>query len=178
MKKNIFAIIGSASKNSSNLRLVEKIAALSDKDFNFIIFDRLAELPHFNPELSLENTPQEVLDFRAAVLQADGILISTPEYIFSIPSGLKNAIEWCVATTVFSGKPLGIITASASGIKGHEELQLIMSTLETTYNENTLLLIQGIKSKIDTSGNITDTKTAQQLEAFVKAFQVLVRILP
>ncbi|TCC87869.1 NADPH-dependent FMN reductase [Pedobacter hiemivivus] len=178
MKKNIFAIIGSASKQSSNLRLVEKIAALADDDFNFIIFDRLAELPHFNPELSLENTPQEVLNFREAVLKADGILICTPEYIFSIPSGLKNAIEWCVATTVFSGKPLGIITASASGVKGHEELQLIMSTLETTYNERTLLLIQGIKGKFDAAGNITDQKTEQQLDAFVKAFQDLVTILP
>ncbi|TKC62186.1 NAD(P)H-dependent oxidoreductase [Pedobacter hiemivivus] len=178
MKKNIFAIIGSASKQSSNLRLVEKIAALADDDFNFIIFDRLAEMPHFNPELSLENTPQEVLNFREAVLKADGVLICTPEYIFSIPSGLKNAIEWCVATVVFVGKPLGIITASASGVKGHEELQLIMSTLETTYNESTLLLIQGIKGKFDAAGNITDQKTEQQLVAFVKAFQELVTILP
>lgn len=174
MKKHIFAIIGSASKNSSNLRLVEKIATLSDEDFNFTIFDSLAALPHFDPELSLENTPQEVLNFREAILKADGILISTPEYIFSIPSGLKNAIEWCVATTVFSGKPLGIVTASASGIKGHEELQLIMSTLDTRFNEHTLLLIPGIKGKIDAAGNITDRNTERELKVFVKTFQDLV----
>lgn len=74
-------------------------------------------------------------------------MISTPEYIFSIPSGLKNAIEWCVSTNVFSDKPLGLITASANGLKGHEVLQMIMRTLETRFNENTLLLIQGIKGK-------------------------------
>nr|WP_121273246.1 NADPH-dependent FMN reductase [Pedobacter schmidteae] len=176
MKKNIFAIIGSASKNSSNLKLVQKIEALTKNELNFQVFDELAALPHFDPELSLENTPQEVLNFREAILKADGILISTPEYIFSIPSGLKNAIEWCVATTVFSGKPLGIITASASGIKGHEELQLIMSTLETQFNKNTLLLIQGVKGKFDVAGNITDRNTEQELEAFVKAFQDLAGI--
>lgn len=174
MKKNIFAIIGSASKNSSNLKLVEKIAELTQEEFNIRIFDNLSELPHFNPELSIKNTPQEILNFRDAILKADGLLICTPEYIFSIPSGLKNAIEWCVSTTVFSGKPLGIITASASGIKGHEELQLIMHTLETRFNESTLLLIQGIKGKLQ-NGNIVDAKTLNDLNYFINSFKTLNR---
>jgi chromate reductase len=172
MKKNIFAIVGSASKNSSNLKLVERIAELTQAEFNFTIFDSLTELPHFNPELSVENTPLEILNFRETILKADGLLICTPEYIFSIPSGLKNAIEWCVSTTVFSGKPLGLITASASGLKAHEELQLIMRTLETKFNECTLLLIQGIKGKFE-NGNIVDTKTVNDLNVFIKGFKDL-----
>src|SRR5512138_1199386 len=115
MKKNIFAIIGSASRNSSNLKLVILIAEQTKKVFDFTIFDRLSELPHFNPESSIGQTPAAVLEFRDRIAGADAVLICTPEYVFSIPSGLKNAIEWCVATTVFSKKPVGLITASASG---------------------------------------------------------------
>ena len=173
-QKNIFAIIGSASKNSSNLKLIRMIAELSKDALNITVFENLAALPHFDLERSTENTPQAILDFRNELLKADGILISTPEYIFSIPSGLKNAIEWCVSTTVFSKKPIGLITASASGVKAHEELKLIMKTVETIFTEETTLLIQGIKGKIDQQGNINDSKTQKELNDFTKAFITLV----
>jgi chromate reductase, NAD(P)H dehydrogenase (quinone) len=173
-KKNIFAIIGSASENSSNLKLVNKIAELTQEYFNVTVFDSLALLPHFNAELSIEHTPQTILDFREMILKADGILICTPEYVFSIPSRLKNAIEWCVATTVFSQKPLGIITASANGQKGHEELKLIMKTVEANFTEATTLLIPGIKSKIDEEGNILDAHIQGKLAGFVQSFRELV----
>ncbi|WP_363317949.1 NAD(P)H-dependent oxidoreductase [uncultured Algibacter sp.] len=45
------------------------------------------------------------MDFRNKIENADGIVICTPEYVFSIPSGLKNTIEWCVSTNAFSNKP-------------------------------------------------------------------------
>jgi NAD(P)H-dependent FMN reductase len=173
-KKNIFAIIGSASENSSNLKLVNKIAELTKEDFIVTVFDSLALLPHFNAELSIGHTPQTILDFREMILKADGILICTPEYVFSIPSRLKNAIEWCVATTVFSQKPLGIITASASGQKGHDELKLIMKTVEANFTEATTLLIPGIKSKIDEEGNILDKHTQEKLSSFIESYRELV----
>jgi len=174
MKKNILAIIGSASKNSSNLKLVQRIAALTQDYFEIIIFDRLSSLPHFDPELSVGNTPQIISDFRQLIQESNGVIICTPEYVFSIPGSLKNAIEWCVATTVFSRKPVGLITASASGEKGHEELKLIMRTIEALFTEDTTLLIKGIKGKITESGNITDDKTNEQLVAFITAFKKLV----
>lgn len=174
MKKNILAIIGSASGNSSNEKLVELIARQANDFFNITVFNQLKSLPHFDPLLSIENPPAEVVNFRKKIETADAILISTPEYIFSIPSGLKNAIEWCVATTVFTDKPLGIITASAHGEKGHEELQMIMKTVMAKFTNNTTLLINGIKGKINEEGKITDTATETALCKFVEAFRELV----
>ncbi len=170
-KKNVLAIIGSASRNSANQKLIDNLAHLAKADFNLMIYNVLKDLPHFDPELSIDDTPKSVLAFRQAVEQADGLLICTPEYIFSIPAGLKNAIEWCVSTTVFSGKPTGLITASLSGHKGHEELQLIMKTLLTVFTSETTLLIPGVKGKINANGEITDAKTVQELEAFVESFK-------
>jgi NAD(P)H-dependent FMN reductase len=172
--KKIFAIVGSASRQSANLRLVEQIARLTQDEWRLEIFDTLSSLPHFNPEQSLANTPTPIMEFRKAIETADAVLICTPEYVFSIPSGLKNAIEWCVATTVFSEKPVGLITAAASGIKAHEELQLIMKTIQAHFTEETTLLIPGIKTKVDTEGNIRNEQTKQQLLQFIASFEKII----
>jgi NAD(P)H-dependent FMN reductase len=172
-KKHILAIIGSASSNSANLKLVEKIASMTSNEFIFTIFNNLKTLPHFDPELSSENPPKQIIEFRKSIDEADGIIICTPEYVFSIPSGLKNAIEWCISTTIFSNKPCGIITASANGQKGHEELQLIMRTAMTKFTKETTLLIQGIKSKFDEQNNLIDIETTEKLGGFIDAFKLL-----
>jgi chromate reductase, NAD(P)H dehydrogenase (quinone) len=173
-RKNILVIIGSASRNSANQKLIDNFAGLTAEDFNLTIYNHLKSLPHFDPELSIDNTPKPVIEFRKAIDNSDGIIICTPEYIFSIPSGLKNAIEWCVSTTVFSGKPIGLITASASGQKGHEELQLIMKTVMSIFTEETTLLIQGVKGKINEQGQITDVETLQDLEKFIHSYKRLI----
>jgi chromate reductase len=174
-KKNVFVIIGSASKNSANQKLVDSFADLSKDDFNLTIFNDLKTLPHFDPELSIDSPPKLIADFRNAIDRADGIIICTPEYVFSIPSGLKNAIEWCVSTTVFSDKPVGLITASADGRKAHQELQLIMKTIMTKFTHETTLLIQGVKGKINEDGIITDNKTKDDLASFVTAYKTLIK---
>ena len=173
-KKNIFAINGSASQNSSNLAILTWVAQLGKLEFDFKILDDLTRLPHFKTELTDNNVPERIVEFRNQIENADGIIICTPEYVFSIPSGLKNAIEWCVSTTVFSNKPIGLITASASGEKAHEELKLIMKTVETKFTEETTLLIQGVKGKVNKSGQITDGKTENELKNFVRSFNKLV----
>lgn len=172
--KNVIVLIGSASTSSANHKLMDYIQSEARNFFHITIYDRLKTLPHFDPEQSIENVPSEITELRNLIHYADGVIISTPEYVFSIPSGLKNAIEWCVATTVFSGKPLGIITASTSGIKGHEELQLIMRTLTATFTPETTLLIKGVKGKIDTDGKIIDTETKERLKHFTKALFSLI----
>ncbi|MCZ8215598.1 MAG: NAD(P)H-dependent oxidoreductase [Cyclobacteriaceae bacterium] len=173
-KKKILAIIGSASTNSTNLKLVEQIKTLTNEYFDLTIYNDLKNLPHFDPQLSSDHPPLQIIEFRKSIEQADGIIICTPEYIFSIPSGLKNAIEWCIATTVFMDKPTGLITASAHGQKGHEELQMIMQTAMANFTNETTLLIQGVSGKFDQQGNLLDTETKRQLQSFTEAFKNLV----
>jgi len=173
-KKTIFVINGSASHDSSNKKLIDHIWELCKEDFDLKIFNGLKALPHFDPELSTDDPPYSITAFRKEIEYADGVLICTPEYVFSIPSGLKNAIEWCVSTTVFSDKPTGLITASASGEKGHEELKLIMRTIMAKFTNETTLLIQGIKGKINEEG-ISDKKTEEDLKKFIEAFKKLVK---
>lgn len=172
-KKNIFVIIGSASNDSTNEKLIHHISTLTANYFNLDIYRDLKSLPHFDPELSIVAPPVIVVDFRDRVRKADGIIICTPEYVFSIPSGLKNAIEWCISTTIFTDKPTGLITASANGQKGHEELQLIMKTVMAKFNSGTTLLIPGVKAKMN-NNEITDSRTKKQVEDFVESFKQIV----
>jgi chromate reductase, NAD(P)H dehydrogenase (quinone) len=115
--------------------------------------------------------PNSVRDFRQKIEQADGVLISTPEYVFSIPGILKNALEWTVSTIVFNEKPTAVITAASSGNAAHESIQLILKTIGAYFDENTAVLIQSPKSKMNDNGEITDAKTLELLANLISSFQ-------
>lgn len=172
MKKiKILAITGSTRKNSSNYKILRYISENIGSGFEVEIFEDLAELPHFNPDLDTENPPEHVRSFRNKITEADGVIICTPEYVFSLPGSLKNALEWCVSTTIFSNKNTGLITASASGEMAHEQLILIMKTLGIKFEENTQLLIQGIRGKINEEGTIIKEETTIALIDFIQNFE-------
>ena len=170
-KAKIFAITGSTRKNSSNFKILKFISENINSQFEVEIFEDLEAIPHFNQDLDHEFPPEKVISFRNKIVQADGILICTPEYVFSLPGSLKNALEWCVSTTIFSNKKAGLITASASGEMAHEQLLLIMKTLEANFEESNQLLIQGVRGKIDETGKIVNLQTLESLQLFINNFQ-------
>lgn len=165
--KKIFAISGSTRKNSTNEKILRYIAEIYQEDLAIEIFDGIDKLPHFIPG---ENPPAEVKEFRGKIQSADGVLFCTPEYVFSLPGSLKNAIEWTVSTTVFSNKPVAFIVASASGEKAFESLRLILTTIEARISENSTLLIQGAKGKMDENGHISDQFTRENIGNMVESF--------
>jgi len=167
----ILAITGSTRKNSSNYKILKYISEEIKPEFEVEIFEDLADIPHFNPDLDNENLPKEVKDFRNKITSADGVIICTPEYVFSLPGSLKNALEWCVSTTIFSSKKTGLITASASGEMGHEQLILVMKTLEAKFDDSTKLLIQGVRGKINEEGKIINEETEIALLSFINSFE-------
>ncbi len=168
-KKKVVAISGSTRKNSSNESILRYIAQTFSESIALEIYDNIKELPYFNPDLDTETPPKSVIEFRNKIAQSDGIIICTPEYIFSLPGILKNAIEWNVSTTLFSNKPVAIIVASASGEKAFEVLNLIMTTIESKIAKNSKLLIKGIKGKIGKEGEITDPDTMNEIKVLVES---------
>lgn len=167
-RKKIVIIIGSATKNSSNLKLMEK-ALEQNHHSDFIVYDDLSILPHFDTERTDIHTPAEVLKIREDINTSAGVIFSTPEYIFSIPSRIKNLLEWCVSTTIFNEKPTAVVTASANGEKGHEELLLILKTLGAKVDDHQLL-IKGIKGKFDKNG-LLESDTFTEISKFMTNFE-------
>ncbi|MBL6447782.1 NAD(P)H-dependent oxidoreductase [Fulvivirga sp. 29W222] len=166
MKKKILAISGSTRKQSSNEVILNIIADWYADTLDIEIYDGIGKLPHFNPDQAGEHCPDVVKQFQDKIQNSDGVLICTPEYVFSLPGSLKNAIEWNVATTVFSGKPVATIVASASGEKAFEALNLIMTTLESNLPDSCRLLIRGARGKVK-DGQIADKDTEDQIKALM-----------
>jgi len=165
-KKNILAICGSTRKNSANLQILKAIEKFSENSFNLSYFD-LVTLPYFDQDITDAEVSLEVQHFRNEINKADGVIICTPEYVFSLPGVLKNAIEWTVSTTVFSDKPTALITASSSGEKAHESLLLVMKTLGIKTSDDLCLLISGVKSKLNTEGEVVNAELNQKLNQLI-----------
>jgi NAD(P)H-dependent FMN reductase len=165
----ILAISGSTKPYSTSHHILNYIKSKYMSVLDLEIFDGIEKLPHFIPNTNDDETPNEVIEFRKLIAETDGVIFCTPEYVFSIPGSLKNAIEWCVSTTVFSHKPVAIIIAAASGEKAYESLSLIMTTIETVLQEESKLLIQGAKGKVSSNGEITDSYTLEQIDKVIQS---------
>lgn len=169
VKKKVLAICGSTKKNSSNHAILQFIAESFKEIIEVDFYLGLDSLPHFNPDLDNATPPKIVSELRKRIHSSEGVVICTPEYVFSLPGSLKNAIEWNVSTTVFSNKPVAIIVASASGEKAFEALDLIMTTIESRIGDKSKLLIKGVKGKIGQNGEIQDLEVSQQIIAVVQS---------
>lgn len=146
------------------------MAAVAGDRWTVTYYDQLDQLPHFNPDLDRDNVPEPVSALRQQIEAADGIIICTPEYVFSLPGSLKNLLEWLISTTLLTDKPTALVTASASGEKAHEALQLIVGTLQARFTPATTLLISGVRGKLNPDGRLTDASTQLAIEQVVSAF--------
>jgi NAD(P)H-dependent FMN reductase len=167
--KIILAISGSLRAKSTNLRILEIVAQMFGDKINLTIYDGLADLPHFNPDLDTDEPIAAVTNLRRQIRQSDGVLICSPEYVFSVPSALKNALEWTVSSADFFEKPTALITASSLGEKTHESLLLILKTIDAKIGENSALLISHAQTKIK-NGEIIDAETAENLNSLIESF--------
>jgi len=163
-KKKVLAICGSTRQSSSNLSIIKEIKELFSDELDIHIFEGLAEIPHFNPDLDIDSPPRTVTDFRSQLKEAAGILICTPEYAMGVPGTLKNALDWTVSSMEFSHKPVALITASSMGEKGHESLLGTLLVIESDIPESSRLLISFVKTKINKEGKFVDMATLDQVK--------------
>ncbi|MGH1365874.1 MAG: NADPH-dependent FMN reductase [Calditrichia bacterium] len=173
----ILAISGSTRAQSTNTLILQFLQRQFADSIHIELFEGLANLPHFNPDLDKAPLPESVVELRNKIDRADGVIFCTPEYVFSLPGALKNAIEWTVSTTVFSEKPVALITASTEGTKAHEALNLIMRTIYSNVNEQTNLLLQGVRGQFDTEGNIKNKHLKQELCKLMEAFLEIIKLI-
>lgn len=146
------------------------MAELYSDKADFTLYTDIDQVPHFNPDLDKDPVPPAVAGLRKKIELADGVLICTPEYVFSLPGSFKNAIEWMVSTTVFTDKPAALITASSSGHKAHESLELVMRTVGVKLPAHGSLLISAPKTKVSENGVITDENTLAALKQLMESF--------
>lgn len=167
--KKILGISGSTKKDSTNGIILRYVAEHFKDELDIEIYEDIDQLPHFNPGLDKDTPPIEIQRLREKIQSADGVLICTPEYVFSLPGSLKNMIDWQVSTTLFSGKPVAIIVAAASGAKAYESLCLVMRTIESVLPDSSTLLINGARGKVSPGGEIDHVDTQKGIASVISS---------
>ncbi len=168
----ILGFAGSLRKGSYNRSLLRAAQELVPRDAKLEIFD-LDGLPFFNQDLEDQPT-EKVKEFKAKIKASDAILIATPEYNYSIPGVLKNAID-CASRpygdNAFEHKPVAIMGASI-GMTGSARAQyhlrqcfVFLSCFALNQPE---VMVPFAQDKIDKDGNVTDEKTRRKIRELLE----------
>ncbi len=167
-KFKILGIAGSLRKGSFNKMLLKQAIALSPGDIDIEYFN-LEGIPLFNQDF--ENDPPEKLkDLKAKIKAADGILIATPEYNYSVPGALKNAIDAAsrpYGTNPFEDKVIALMGASIGALgtaRAQYHLRQSFVFLNAHVVNRPEIMLPFAEQKFDASGNLTDEKTKELIK--------------
>ncbi|HLH97523.1 MAG TPA: NADPH-dependent FMN reductase [Xanthobacteraceae bacterium] len=177
--KNVITICGSLRKGSFNGMVQRALPSLAPEGLVLKAAPTFAEFPLYNADMqTASGFPAAVNALADAIRAADGVIIVTPEYNYSIPGGLKNAIDWVsrLPNQPFAGKPVALQSASPGPLGGGRvqyDLRRAMVFLDAFVLNKPEIFIGGCAAKIDEkTGAIVDETTRnfinQQLVAFVK----------
>ena len=161
----ILGIAGSLRRESYNRAALRAATELVPEGATLEIFD-LDGIPMFNQDEE-QNPPAKVVELKRLVRQADAILFVTPEYNYSVPGVLKNAIDWAsrpYGDSAWNGKPAAIMGASVGTLgtaRAQYHLRQIMVFLNMFPINQPEVMIGNASKRFDQEGNLTDEQTKE-----------------
>jgi chromate reductase len=180
-KISILGFAGSLRKGSYNKSLLRAALEMVPAGVELEIFD-LEGIPLFNQDLETQ-PPEKVKEFKAKIRAADAVLIATPEYNYSMPGVLKNAIDNAsrpYGDNAFNGKPVAIMGASI-GMLGTARSQYHLRQSLVFLNMYPLnqpeVMVPFAQEKIDQNGRLTDQKTREKIKELLEALVLWTRKL-
>lgn len=169
----IVGLCGSLRKHSYNQGALRAALQLLPEGVELEILD-LSALPFYNEDLDKGELPEAVTTFKEKVLAADALLMATPEYNYSVPPVLKNALDWASRDTrrPLVGKPAAMLSASP-GALGGARVQYHLRQVGVGVNMQMLtrpeVFISFAGQKFDQEGNLTDEKTKEMIAKLIQA---------
>jgi chromate reductase len=169
----ILGFVGSLRKGSYNKALMRAAVELKPEDAIIEVFD-LEGIPPFNQDLERQ-PPQRVKEFKAKIREADAILIASPEYNYSVPGVLKNAIDWAsrpYGDNAFEGKPVAIMSASIGslgGARAQYHLRQSFIFLDMHPLNRPEVMMPFAQDNVDANGNVTNEQTKQLIRKLLEA---------
>jgi chromate reductase len=172
---NVVGLCGSLRAASYNRMLMRLAQDLMPASMKLEAAD-WRDVPVFDADVLAKGMPPGVATLREQVRRADGLLIVTPEYNFSIPGGLKNVIDWLSRgeDQPFAGKPVAILSASAGPVGG-ARVQYDLRKVMLFVNAMTLIkpevFVGNVAGKFNADGTCTDETTRKFVSAQMAAFE-------
>jgi chromate reductase, NAD(P)H dehydrogenase (quinone) len=177
----ILGIAGSLRKASLNRAALRAAQQLAPEGVTVEVFD-IAGIPPFNQDEEA-NPPAAVTELKARARAADAILFATPEYNYSIPGVLKNAIDWAsrpYGDSAWEGKPVAVMGASP-GALGTSRAQYHLRQCFVFLNMHPVnhpeVMVGSASAKFDGQGNLTDEATRKQIAKLLDALAAWTRRL-
>lgn len=172
-KINIVGLTGSLRRDSYNKAALKVAQGLLPENAVLNIID-LADIPFFNEDVEAQGLPASVVDLRKKLSEADAILIATPEYNYSIPPVLKNALDWASRGDELPlyGKPLAIMSASISrmgGARAQYHLRQVCVQLNLIPLNKPEVFICDAGTQFDKNGNLIEEKTKRSIKKLLTA---------
>jgi chromate reductase len=177
---NVLAIGGSLRRGSYNAAVLRALPDLAPPDMRITLGPSLA-MPLYNQdEQDAAGFPPEAKALYDAIRAADGVLIVSPEYNFSIPGFLKNALDWVsrMPDQPFNGKPVALQSASGGPVGGARvqyHLRQVLVFLDAAVFTRPEVFIGNASTKIDAAGTIQDETTQKFIRDQLVAFCGFVR---
>ena len=175
MPLHILAISGSLRARSSNTAVLRAAASVAPPDVVVTLYDGLATLPHFNPDDDIGEPPPTVLDLRARIGAADGLLFCSPEYAHGVPGSLKNALDWLVSSIEFPHKPVALINASPMATHAQASLTETLSLMTARIVAEACVTIPVTRGDLGETGDIASPEirsaVRSALDSFVRAIR-------
>jgi chromate reductase len=178
---SILGFAGSLRKASYNRALLSAALELIPQDAALEIFD-LEGIPPFNQDMETV-PPERVKEFKSKIRSADAILIVTPEYNYSVPGVLKNALDWASRPpkdNAFDGKPVALMGAS-TGMLGTARAQYHLRQTFVILNAHPLnrpeVMVPFAQEKIDANGKLSDQKTGDKIRELMESLVAWTRRL-
>ncbi len=172
-KIKILGIAGSLRKGSYNRAALNAAVGLVPDGAEIEVFE-IDGLPGFNED-DEKNPPAKVVELKQKIRAADAILFVTPEYNYSVPGVLKNAIDWAsrpYGDNAWEGKPAGIMGASVGAIataRAQYHLRQIMVFLDMHPINKPEVMIGNCAGRFNDAGELTDEKTREIITRFLQA---------
>ncbi len=172
---NVIGLSGSLRKGSLNTALLVAAQEIARPEMAIRIED-ISQIPPFNSDTHQDSLPAPVENLVTRIRAADAVLIATPEYNYSIPGVLKNAIDWIsrADNQPFNGKPIGIMGASVGTLgtaRAQYHLRQVFIFLNGMVMNRPEVFVGAAHKKLDAEGNLTDQATRDFLATYLTAFQ-------
>jgi len=137
---HIVGISGSLRADSNNSKLIDLAQRCSPAGMQFVIADQIDKLPHFNPDLNI-NDFDTLAQWVEMIRKSDGLVISSPEYARGYPGALKNALDWLVQTDAHVDKPFMMLNASNRSTVARDSLIVVLKTMSGIHIEQASITI-------------------------------------
>ena len=172
VESRLLLISGSLRKRSTNTAALRTIESAPPGGVRATLYDELAGLPAFNPDLDTDAPPPLVERLRSRIHHAHALVFCTPEYAGALPGSLKNLLDWTIGDDESGSiyqKPVAWLNTSPSGAAGaHAELRTVLEYAHGTIMEEACTDVPVTRAMLGLHGLVTDPDSLDQIDAMVR----------